>query len=190
MNFHHTSGYNAEAFHILFGQLKSILNKLPDEIFSESAVKLIKEKIKNEARKWLPEGLPSRSTMRKFIALKNDDMTFLVPFKKKIWEKTVDNRKKLKIQIKSISGDNIFPFRTLLSSSQNPDKKQKLAVLLELENSNKLGILTDQIEGVLVFSKKFLKKHLEYFPVGDGNYKPFIQLKGKRYFMWKPNEDT
>ncbi|MDH4262139.1 MAG: hypothetical protein OEV78_03735 [Spirochaetia bacterium] len=180
--FHKNSGYNLNAFHSIFKHLHTIKNKLPDEIFSEPAYKIIKEKIRMEASKWIPDGLPGKSPLHKYLSLVNDDTYYLIPFKRKLWEKKVENKIKVRIQIKSIPDNNVFLFRCLPGNDQI-NVKEKLAVLLESENGIKFGILTDRIEGTMIFSEKFLKKKTDYFPVSDAKFTPYLHIHGKRYFI-------
>lgn len=180
--FHKNSGYNIDAFHKIFKHLHALKGKLPDEIFSEPALQIIKEKVKSEAARWIPEGLPKKSDLHKYLAVKNDDMHFVIPLKRKLWEKQVENKKKMRIQIKSMEGANIFNFRSLPGNDEGRVKVKK-AVLLESDNGKKFGILCDTVQGVMIFSDKFLKKKTDYFPVGDGNFTPYLTLQGNRYFI-------
>jgi hypothetical protein len=182
IRFHKNSGYNINAFHAIFKHIHAIKSKLPDEIFSEPALEIIKEKVKMEAAKWIPDGLPKKSPLHKYLALINDNTHYLIPFKRKLWEKPVENKRKVRIQIKSMTGENIFSFRCLPGNDQNT-VKEKAAVLLESEKEAKFGILTDRVEGVMVFSEKFLKKKTDYFPVSEGKFTPCLNLHGKRYFI-------
>lgn len=182
VRFYKKSGYNVENFHHLFRALTTIIHKLPDEVFSEPAVKIIQEKIKSEAAKWIGDGFSGKSPMHKYLAVENEDTHFLIPFKRKLWEKQVENKSRLKIQIKSIPGDNIFLFKRLPGNASNAPS-QKMAVLMETEDNEKNGILTDKIDGIMIFSEKFLKKNMDYFPVGDSTFSPYLTLKGIRYFI-------
>jgi len=182
IRFHKNSGYNLNSFHSIFKHLHTIKNKLPDEIFSEPAIQIIKEKIKMEASKWIPDGLPGKSPLHKYLALVNDNTHYLIPFKRKLWEKTVENKLKVRIQIKSIPGENVFLFRSLPGNDQKT-VNVKSAVLLESEVGVKFGILTDKIEGTMIFSEKFLKKKTDYFPISDEKFTPCLQFHGKRYFI-------
>ena len=181
-HFHKKSGYNLDAFHNIFKHLHALKSKLPDEIFSEPALKIIREKVKLEASRWIQDGLPKKSNLHKYMALINDDMHFLLPFKRKIWEKKVENKKRMRIQIKSLEGENIFSFQSLPGNDEDR-VKEKIAILLETEKGSKFGILTDKIDGIMIFSEKFIAKKKDYFPVSDGNFTPYLTLKGIRYFI-------
>jgi len=181
-HFHKNSGYNLNAFHEIFRNLHLLKNKLPDEIFSGPALQLIREKVKMEASKWIAEGLPGKSPLRKFLALENDNSYYVIPFKKKLWEKRVKNKKKIRIQIKAMPGENTFSFRCLPGNDESRTR-EKTAILLESEKDIKFGILADVVEGVMIFSEKFLKKKTDYFPIGEGNFTRCLNLRGKRYFI-------
>jgi len=181
-HFHKNSGYNLDAFSEIFKQLHTLKSKLPDEVFSEPALQVIKEKVKLEASKWISGGLPRKSPLHKHLALQNDGTCFLVPFRRKLWEKSVESAGRVRIQIKSAEGDKVFSFRALPGNVQS-QTRFKQAILLESEKGVKFGILADKIEGVMIFSEKFLKKKTDYFPVGNGNFTPCLNLHGKRYFL-------
>ncbi|MDH4200138.1 MAG: hypothetical protein OEV66_07130 [Spirochaetia bacterium] len=184
IKFHKNSGYNIDGFNHLFKSLRSVKTRLPDEIFSEDALKMIREKVKLEAARWIPSGLPQKSDLHKYLALENDGTHYLIAFKKKIWEKQVENKSRVKIQIKSLPGDNTFSFKSLPGNTEK-QASLKLAVLIENEAGEKTGILTEKIEGVMIFSGKFLKKNTDYFPISDGGFAPYLTLKGMRYFIRK-----
>jgi len=180
--FQKNNGYNVLMFHDLFEEIDSLKKKLPDDLLPEKYLYYLKERIKTETHNLIGGFYPNRKNLKRFYALINDNTHYLVEADRKLWEGPVPNKNKIKIQIKPLQDNKTHQFKQL--PGYNPEnKKEKKGVLFQLPDGSSQGYIADTILGSYIFSKKLLKKKIDYFPVGDSNFTPFITIKGERYFL-------
>ena len=184
-----TRGYDSASFQMMFNLVKKMQTMAPKEILTPQLYAELKKRIqlevKEEKTAEKPELKFDFQNSSQYLMLINGNMRFLASYHVKVWQKNVPNRAKpLRIRIKSLGKPNEFLFNVLPGEDQvRASKHKKIALLLEMKNGEKKGILVDEIEGSIFMKSALMKEKLEYFKVNPKRYEPFIRLKGERYFL-------
>ncbi len=185
---HH--GYHLDHFHMVFSAIKTAISKAPNEILPSPWQEQLFKQF-DEAADWVKKLAKHRTDYIKFVLVQSSGMNFMIPSEKILWKKQVPNKDKLKIQIKHLAEPNIFRFNRLLVRELDEKKPLEMTGLLLLApNGDRQGIMVDQMEGEIMISRKLLKRKTEYMHHGNNRFEPFLQMRGKRYFLRQVHTDT
>ena len=183
-------GYDSRVFQNMFISLKKIGKGSHQEILSVAALKNILSKFKQfnnqlfTAREGV--GFLETSQPKKFLMLKDASASFLVPVKKKLWQKKIINKAykdKITIQLKLKNIKDSFVFKSILSGQREKRKPERVALLMRIENDEIKGVLSDEMEGIIYFNPRLFLSKLEYLKVDHSTSRSFIWLKGRRFFI-------
>ena len=186
-------GYDSDTFQNIFALLKKIRKENHTEILSIARLRDIlgrnalgKFKEFNKQFFKAPANSLNASPPKKFLMLKDSSTSFLVPIKKKIWQKKIINKAykdEIKIQLKSDKIHGAFVFKSILQGEREKRSSQRVALLVRNENDDLKGILSDETEGIIYLSPSVFLNKLKYLKVNHSTSKSFIWLKGRRFFI-------
>ena len=183
-------GYDSEVFQDIFVSLKKIGKGSHREILSAASIKSTLGRFKEFSSQLLAsKGLTNSldaSQPKKFLMLKDASTSFLVPIKKKLWQKKIINKAykdKIMIHLKLENIDDSFVFKSIIQGDRAKRCSQRIALLVRIENNELKGILSDKIEGIIYLNPRLFLDKLEYLKVNRSTSKSFIWLKRRRFFI-------
>jgi len=178
-------GYHFDDFHSIFEALQRLKKQLPNEMQNSGNIERIKQKIEDGIREKLETNVlfNKQDADQVFAIVKNNDMRFLLSLKKIIWEKRVEAKGAVKIQINSLEKPNIFKFSQIPKGNNYNQIETKTAILLENRNGQTSGFLVDSYEGKVALTPRSLKKRTLFMHTGDNRYEPYLIIKGERHYI-------
>ncbi len=174
-------GYNPRDFSRLQKLASKLKDRAPTEIFPNKLLDELKKRIKEEKPPEPAPGFDTR-TSKKFLMVQNGSMHFLVEYYKKLWQNTVPNRKPLKLRLKNIAGT--YEFEHLPGYEiERAVPTEKIAILIQKKDGSKSAFLVDSCAGTLFLKPALLKNKVQYVKAEENSFRPYVRLKGERYFL-------
>jgi len=181
-------GYDIKIFQHIFLLLEKLMKNAAIEIVPPKFLESLTKRVQQETLKVKNIESQRKEKIKKnsiaFMMLLNNNMNFLVPAKKKIWQKIIKNKKNLRIQVKNVEIIDTIVFDQLPGKVfYDKENEKKIAVLYKDKNDNLKGLLIDKFEGMIYLNQNLLKKKIQYLKYNNDHYEPYIQLKGKKYYL-------
>jgi len=191
--FRNKRGYNHDSFHKIYEYYHLTQNNIEKDLSESELLSTVRQNLSYKFHKIMEEKIKKEffgKVYQRYLFVKSNDLHFMIPVKKVLWEKVVPNKSKLKIQIKSMPLPNTFQFTHLPQYTIQNETLNKTAILFETNNGLKVGVLVDVVEKQAMFAATLVKRKTLYLHIGEDRYEPYLELQGNRYFLRETFNET